>query len=46
MIAVGVFRIVVLGEGASYAPGLRDQLTGTIQPLTAILVLRAFAAGA
>jgi amino acid transporter len=46
MIGVGVFRIVVLGEGASYAPELRDQVTGTIQPLTAILVLRAFAAGA
>jgi amino acid transporter len=46
MIGVGVFRIVVLGEGAHYAPDLRDQITGTIQPLTAILVLRAFAAGA
>ena len=46
MIGVGVFRIVVLGEGASYAPELRDQVTGTIQPLTAILLLRAFAAGA
>ena len=46
MIGVGVFRIVVLGEGASYAPELQDQVTGTIQPLTAILVLRAFAAGA
>jgi amino acid transporter len=46
MVGVGVFRIVVLGEGASYAPELHDQLTGTIQPLTAILVLRAFAAGA
>jgi amino acid transporter len=46
MIAVGVFRIAVLGEGQTYAPGLRDQLTDTIQPLTAILILRAFAAGA
>ncbi|MDO8485805.1 MAG: APC family permease [Candidatus Limnocylindrales bacterium] len=46
MIAVGTFRIVVLGEGASYGPELRDQVTGTIQPLTAILILRAFAAGA
>ena len=46
MIAVGVFRIVVLGEGGHYAPDLRDQLTNTVQPLTAILVLRAFAAGA
>jgi amino acid transporter len=46
MIAVGVFRIVVLGEGETYGPQLSDQVTGTIQPLTAILILRAFAAGA
>lgn len=46
MIAVGAFRIVVLGEGATYGPELREQVTGTFQPLTAILILRAFAAGA
>jgi len=46
MIVVGVFRIVVLGEGATYAPDLRDQVGATLQPLTAILILRAFAAGA
>jgi amino acid transporter len=46
MITVGVFRIVVLGEGAEYAPTLADQVTGTVQPLTAILLLRSFAAGA
>ncbi len=46
MITVGVFRIVVLGEGAEYAPTLTDQVTGTVQPLTALLLLRAFAAGA
>ncbi len=46
MITVGVFRIFVLGEGSSYAPQLSAQVSGTIQPLTAILVLRAFAAGA
>jgi amino acid transporter len=46
MIAVGVFRITILGEAQTYAPSLRDQLTGTIQPLTAILILRSFAAGA
>ncbi len=46
MIGVGTFRILVLGEGATYGPELRDQVTGTIQPLTAILLLRAFAAGA
>jgi amino acid transporter len=46
MITIGVFRIVVLGEGASYGPELSRQVSGTIQPLTIILVLRAFAAGA
>ncbi len=46
MIAVGTYRIVVLGEGAAYAPDLRDQVHRTIEPLTALLVLRAFAAGA
>jgi amino acid transporter len=46
MIAVGLFRIVVLGEGATYGPELQEQVSGTFQPLTAILVLRAFAAGA
>src|SRR4249919_2279834 len=46
MIAVGVFRIVVLHEGATYGPTLVEQVGGTIQPLTAILLLRAFAAGA
>jgi amino acid transporter len=46
MIAVGTFRIVVLGEGATYGPELSRQITGTFQPLTVILILRAFAAGA
>jgi amino acid transporter len=46
MIAVGTFRIVILGEGDTYGPELREQVTGTFQPLTAILILRAFAAGA
>ena len=46
MIVVGAFRIVVLGEGATYGPELEEQVQGTIQPLTAILILRAFAAGA
>jgi amino acid transporter len=46
MIAVGTFRIVILGEGATYGPELQEQVTGTFQPLTAILILRAFAAGA
>jgi amino acid transporter len=46
MIAVGTFRIIILGEGATYGPELQAQVTGTFQPLTAILILRAFAAGA
>ena len=46
MIAVGAYRIVVLGEGASYAPTIADQATHLIEPITALLVLRAFAAGA
>jgi amino acid transporter len=46
MIAVGAFRIVVLGEGQSYAPTIADQATGLLEPITALLVLRAFAAGA
>jgi amino acid transporter len=46
MIGVGVFRIVVLGEGETYAPTIVDQVKGTVEPLTALLILRAFAAGA
>ncbi len=46
MIGVGAFRIVVLGEGATYAPTIADQATGLIEPITLLLVFRAFAAGA
>jgi amino acid transporter len=46
MIAVGTFRIVVLGEGETYAPTLVDQVSNTVQPITLLLFLRAFAAGA
>src|SRR6188472_2092374 len=46
MIAVGTFRIVVLGEGAGYQEQVIGQVEGTLQPLTLILLLRAFAAGA
>ena len=46
MIGIGVFRIVVLGEGATYGPQLESQIEGTLEPLTILLVLRAFAAGA
>jgi len=46
MIAVGTFRIVVLGEGASYTDALVEQAPKTAESLTWLLLLRAFAAGA
>jgi amino acid transporter len=46
MIAVGAFRIVVLGQGETYGPEVARQLTDTVQPVTILLLLRAFAAGA
>jgi len=46
MIAVGSFRIVVLGEGGGYTDEVLRQAGGTLQPLSIILLLRAFAAGA
>jgi amino acid transporter len=46
MIAIGIFRIVVLGEHQAYADSVASQAESTLQPLTIILLLRAFAAGA
>jgi len=46
MIAIGAFRIVVLGEGETYGPTAIQQLNASVQPVTALLLLRAFAAGA
>jgi amino acid transporter len=46
MIVVGVFRIVVLGEGSTYGPTIASQLSATAEPLSVLLILRAFAAGA
>ena len=47
MIAIGTFRIVVLGEGQTYGPSvLQNQVTDIVQPLSVLLLLRAFAAGA
>src|SRR6476646_5197088 len=46
MIAVGAFRILVLGEGATYGSTIAGQLNDTVQPLSILLILRAFAAGA
>jgi amino acid transporter len=46
MIAVGTFRIVVLNEGVGYREQVLTQAEGVLQPLSVILLLRAFAAGA
>ncbi len=46
MIAVGTFRIVVLNDHGQYAEDLAQQVGGSFQDLTLILLLRAFAAGA
>ena len=50
MIALGTFRIVVLGEGGQFSGAAvqdaLDQTHSTIQDLGIILLLRAFAAGA
>ena len=46
MIAIGAFRIVVLGEGAAYGPDDVQRTSGTLEAVTVLLILRAFAAGA
>jgi amino acid transporter len=46
MIAIGGFRIVVLGEGQTYGPAALEQLHDVVQPISILLLLRAFAAGA
>ena len=46
MIAIGAFRILVLGEGEGYAAQLAENTAHIAEPLTALLLLRAFAAGA
>src|SRR4051794_35114579 len=45
MIAIGTFRIVVLGEGASYEETLAATAHKATESLTFLLLLRAFAAG-
>ena len=45
MIGIGVYRIVVLGEGADYAPVIAQQSADTLQAVSALLLIRAFAAG-
>jgi amino acid transporter len=46
MIVIGTIRIVVFHEHGAYSPDLVNQVGGTLQPLSVILLLRAFAAGA
>ncbi|HXI81355.1 MAG TPA: APC family permease [Verrucomicrobiae bacterium] len=46
MIAIGTFRIVVLHEHGDFAANLATQAESTLQPLSILLLLRAFAAGA
>jgi amino acid transporter len=45
MIAIGAFRILVLGEHGTYSDTVINQAAGVPQGLTAVLLLRAFAAG-
>ncbi|HEV8546814.1 MAG TPA: APC family permease [Candidatus Limnocylindrales bacterium] len=46
MITIGTIRIVVFNEHGEYSQTLLDQVGSTAQPLSIILLLRAFAAGA
>ncbi|MFL5778847.1 MAG: APC family permease, partial [Chloroflexota bacterium] len=46
MIVVGGFRIIVGGEQAAFSPNLAAQTGETVQTLSLLLLLRAFAAGA
>jgi amino acid transporter len=45
MIGLGAYRIIVLGEGAQYAPDLAAQTGETAEAVTILLIVRAFAAG-
>ncbi len=45
MIGIGVYRIVVLGEGSDYAPEIAQQSADTLQAVSVLLLIRAFAAG-
>ncbi len=45
MIAIGVYKIVVLGEHGSFAPNLAQQEGQALESLGPILLLQAFAAG-
>jgi amino acid transporter len=46
MIAMGTYRIVVLGEHGNYEATLLQHAGGTVEAVTVLLIVRAFAAGA
>ena len=46
MIAIGTIRIVVFNEHGNYSDEIANQAQSTLQPLSILLLLRAFAAGA
>ena len=45
MITLGVYKAIVLGEGASYAPELAQQSRNLLEGAGILLLVRAFAAG-
>ena len=45
MIAIGTYRIVVLGDGNPYPEEIANQTTDTLQAVGLLLLIRAFAAG-
>jgi amino acid transporter len=46
MIAMGTYRIVVLGEHGNYEATLLQHAGGTVEAVTVLLIVRSFAAGA
>jgi amino acid transporter len=46
MIAIGAYRIVVLGEHRPYDPGVVEAAGSSLEAVSILLILRAFAAGA
>ena len=46
MIAIGVWRIVIGGEGGGYDPSIVEQTAETASGVTVLLIIRAFASGA
>jgi amino acid transporter len=46
MIVLGAYRIIVLGEGDGYGPEAVESTAGSLEAVSVLLILRAFAAGA